>query len=66
MPIECKLLENAPVSLKKCPACGAEPFEPFLRGTVQRRRKKWFFFGDWDYCALICWKCKKIVGHESP
>lgn len=39
---------------------------PFLRGVVQRRRWKFFFFGAWDYCALICSQCKEIVGHESP
>lgn len=70
MPIECVLLANEPVPIKQCPACHHAPFEPFLRGEVQRSKYTWF--GIWpfakkrDYCALICWQCKTIVGYESP
>jgi hypothetical protein len=67
MPIEYILLQGAPVSVNKCPACGAQPFEPFLRGMVQRGKKKYIFFGPKrDYCALICSSCKELVGYESP
>ena len=67
MPIECVLLEDRPVPIETCPKCGMTPFEPFIRGTVQRRKKKFFFFGEeWPYCALICSHCKEIVDYESP
>jgi hypothetical protein len=66
MPIECVTLEGRPVPINKCPKCGAAPFLPFIRGTVQRRKNKFFFFQPWDYCALICSSCKAIVGYESP
>lgn len=66
MGIEYVLLKDAPVPLKRCPKCGVEPFEPFLRGLIARRRYKWVFFGKWDYMALICAECKEIVGYESP
>lgn len=70
MPIECDQLEGAAVPLPRCPKCGAEPFEPFLRGMVQRtfapiqRLKAWWRGEPFRYCALICWKCKDIVGYE--
>jgi hypothetical protein len=66
MPIEVTFLEGTPVPFSVCPKCGASPFVPFLRGTVQRRKRKFFFFGKWDYCSLICSRCKGIVGYESP
>ncbi len=66
MPIEVELLEHAPVPITKCPLCGAEPFDPFMRGQVQRWPRPWWKF--WGktrpYCALICWTCKEIVGYE--
>lgn len=65
MPIECVQLAGRPVPYVLCPECG-ERFEPFLRGQVQRRRFKWFLWGPWPYCALICWACKEIVGYEEP
>ena len=66
MPIECVLLEDRPVPLPACPKCGARPFEPFIRGTVQRRKAKFFFWQPWPYCALICSRCKEIAAYESP
>jgi phage terminase large subunit GpA-like protein len=63
MPIECELLAGRPVPFVLCPKCG-EIFHPFLRGMVQRRTHRWFFWGAWPYCALICWDCKEIVGYE--
>jgi len=67
MPIETSLLEGQPVKLRWCPVCGARPFVPFLRGTVQRARRGLFGFGkERDYCALICSQCEAIAGYESP
>jgi formate dehydrogenase maturation protein FdhE len=66
MPVECVLLEDRPVPIAKCPKCGAEPFAPFIRGTIQRRKFRYFFFEEWPYCALICSTCKEIVDYESP
>ncbi len=45
-----------------CPKCN-KSFEPFMRGQVVRF--DWFGFRD-KYCALICSKCKEIIGYESP
>lgn len=71
MTSECTQLRNQPVPFKDCPSCGA-PFVPFLRGTVQRshlslaRFLAWWRDERWCYCALICSKCKDIVGYEAP
>lgn len=66
MPIEYTLLKDQPCKIKTCPNCG-KPFEPFLRGQVQRPRRWLGFLGPKrDYCALICAECMEIVGHESP
>ena len=64
MPIECALLEGQPVTLERCPKCGAQPFRPFLRGQVQRWPYKYLFWVPQPFCALICWTCKEIVGYE--
>ncbi len=64
MPIEYTLLRDAPVPLTHCPACGDRPFDPFMRGMVQRSKRKWFIGPKRPYCALICSKCKEIVTHE--
>lgn len=72
MPIECTLLDGQPCSLDDCPKCG-KPFRPFLRGEVQKSidlfNPEWWKWlvgrpNNWRYCALICWECKEIVGHE--
>lgn len=60
MPIEYELLKDKPYPFSVCPKCG----KPFLRGTIQRRKKKWG--KPQPYCALICSQCKEIVGHEEP
>jgi len=65
MPIEAYLLRNQQCKIIVCPKCHGL-FEPFMRGQVQRRKKKWFLWGEWDYCALICSSCKEIVGYETP
>lgn len=74
MPIECTWLQNKPSPLERCPICGAEPFEPFMRGMIQRKpigfrwRREFPFFEFYPrpYCALICWSCKAIVDYEQP
>lgn len=74
MPIEYTQLKDKPSPLRSCPKCGDYPFRPFLRGQVARgkygvRLKRAFPFVEVyprDYCALICWRCKEIVGYESP
>ena len=50
-------------SVNQCPNCGHKPFESFMRGLVVRfswfglRKKNW---------AIICYKCKQVVGWEDP
>ena len=63
MPIEYTLLRDAPVVLETCPCCAEHPFVPFMRGQVQRYR--WFGWVK-AYCAVICSRCKEIVGYETP
>jgi len=65
MAIESTLLEDKPLPFEVCPKCG-KPFEPFLRGQVQRGKRKLGFGPKQDYCALICRACQEIVGYESP
>ena len=60
--IEYALLKNRPLARERCPKCG-EPFRGFLRGMIQswwRKRLKL------PYCAVVCHKCKEIVGWEKP
>jgi len=69
MPAEVLLLEGQPSPITACPKCGDSPFRPFLRGQVQRWpyswRTLWLPIGPMrDYCALICWSCKEIIGYE--
>lgn len=61
-------LHGAPVPIESCPSCNTVPFEPFMRGEVQRSIWSWWkFFGKHRaYCALICSRCKKLVGWERP
>ena len=69
MPIEFTQLKNAPSPLDSCPKCGVEPFEPFMRGQVQRAERTLFSWPPFKwrpYCALICYGCKDIVGYEAP
>lgn len=64
MPIEVVTRAGEPAIFEKCPNCGAEPFEPFLRFQVARRVYKYFVFGKWPFFAVICRDCKDIVGYE--
>ena len=45
-----------------CPKCG-QPFPEFLRGQVQSSWRKLFGM---KYCAVICHKCKEVIGWEKP
>ena len=65
MPIEVKLLEYQPYAVGKCPNC-KKIFTPFLRGQVQRSERFLRILWRRPYCAIICYKCKKIIGWESP
>ena len=65
MPEEYALLKGAPYALERCPNCGKLHPE-FNRGLVHRS-KRWFLLGPKrDYCAVICDKCHRIIGWESP
>lgn len=72
MPIEAIELALKPPPLLECPKCGARPFEPFMRGQVQKtgfsllleRWRAWREKREMRYCAVICWKCKEIVDYE--
>ena len=66
MPIEYTLLQYQPCPIARCPKCGAKPFVPFIRGTIQRRKFQYFFWKPRPYCALICSACKEIVDYENP
>jgi len=59
-------LRDAPEVFESCPNCGQSPFRSFLRGGVQRRKKRWIWWGSWGYCAVICARCTEVVGWESP
>lgn len=63
MPVEYETLRYRPVPMDRCPGCGLKPFKPFLRGQVHSYWRKFFRR---PYCALICLRCKQIVGHEKP
>ena len=62
MPTESWLLKGAPHTVKKCKHCGAE-HPDFLRGQVQSSWRRFFGLA---YCAVICHKCKKLIGWERP
>ena len=65
MNIEVDLLARMPYAREKCPKCG-QWFPEFLRGQVQRG-KRWLWIGPRRaYCAIICHKCKEIIGWEKP
>lgn len=62
VPIEYTQLRTVPYAFEKCPKCG-EPFPEFMRGMVQSKWRKLFGM---RYCAVICHKCKYIIGWEKP
>jgi hypothetical protein len=59
---EYDLLKSKPYAREICPKCGAE-FPEFMRGLVQSRWRKILGM---KYCAVICHKCKEIIGWEKP
>jgi hypothetical protein len=65
MPMETTLLISKPFGIDYCPKCHS-PFTAFLRGQVQRTPRFLGFLWKRDYCALICYACKAIVGWEHP
>ena len=65
MPIEYELLKNRPYAKEVCPKCGAGCPE-FMRGQVQRSKRFLHILWKRPYCAVICHKCKKVIGWESP
>jgi hypothetical protein len=62
MPIEVEQLRYAPYAIESCKQCG-EQYPEFMRGQVQSVWRKFFFL---PYCAVICHKCKQIIGWEKP
>jgi len=62
MPIECEKLRHTPISMSRCPKC-FEPSPAFLRGQVQSTWRKILGL---KYCAVICHRCRYIVGWEKP
>ena len=62
MPLEFAQLKDHPCPFDRCPSCGAEPFDQFMRGLVQSTWRRWLRL---PYCAIICWNCKRIVGREG-
>lgn len=73
MPMECFILKDKPTTIVRCPACNVYPFEPFMRGQVQKGWLEWVVelirsrLSDRPpcYCAVICSDCKEIVGWEN-
>lgn len=63
MPPEYGKLLFKPEKYKACPNCNEEPFESMMRGLVQSWWRKMLGM---EYCAVICLKCKEIVGMEKP
>ena len=62
---EYQILRHQPEPFTTCPHCG-KPFVSFLRGKVQRGKRRMFIGPRRDYYAVICRECKEIVGYESP
>jgi predicted nucleic-acid-binding Zn-ribbon protein len=65
MPIEYTLLRDKPLPFDICPKCG-KPFKIFMRGQVQKPKRFLWIFWRRPYCAVICHRCKNIVGYEEP
>ena len=63
MPIEYALLKDEPPPLLACPRDGHRSLRPFIRGQVQSTWRRWLGL---PYCAVICEKCKDIIGWEKP
>lgn len=61
---------EAELILITCPACGAEPFTPFLRGRFKRSIWSWaglrsiLCWRPFQDNAVICSDCQRIVGWE--
>jgi len=66
MPEEYLMLKDLPVPIDACPLCEDEPFDPMMRGMVQRGKRKWLVGKPRPYCLLICAHCHGMVGYEDP
>jgi len=66
MPIEFKLLKNKPLKIEKCPECGQKNPDYLMRGLIQRSKRFLGILWKRDYCLIICEKCKRDIGWESP
>lgn len=62
MPQECKMLKGKRLPILICPECGACNSADFMRGKVQCWWRKVLGM---RYCAVICSKCKEIIGWEK-
>lgn len=62
MPIEYQQLRHQQLEMDKCPKC-YEPCPDFMRGQVQ---SFWRRILGMKYCAVICRRCRDIVGWEKP
>lgn len=57
-----------------CPSCGAKPFRPFLRAQLVRTTlwqplawlSAWWRGRPFASTALVCMRCRDIVGWENP
>ena len=66
MPIEYGLLKDVTPPYCQCPNCGVFPFQPYMRGLVQRSKRFLWVLWRRPYCAVICEHCQTVVGYESP
>lgn len=64
MPIESFLLKEELFPYSICPNCNNQ-FDQLMRGQVHRRKRD-FLFRKRPYCAVICRRCRNIVGWEYP
>jgi hypothetical protein len=62
MPIECEKLRLTPLAMNKCTKC-FESSPDFMRGQVQ---SFWRRILGLKYCAVICRRCREIIGWEKP
>lgn len=65
MPMEYMRLRNTQPKLLNCPKCGLgfTKGNAFMRGLVQSGLRRFFRL---PYCAIVCHRCKQVVGWEKP
>lgn len=57
----CTCRQNSETSLVRCPNCQGEPFDQFTMRVYSPWRRA---LGRPDM-AIICWRCKEIVGYQT-